>query len=223
MTDEISILAKHRPLTSGPSPEFTHHAERNFTEFLKQQETTTSVQPEKRVRRRSRPLAVAILAVALLAAGGVAIGVIGDGVGYVGPATPITETDDLSLVVQESNIGPCLEVRKADGTMAGGCGADLSEPLHIGVGSIGQTAFADGWAPPNTARVEMTFADGEAITVTSFQTTDEYDVLFFLIPLNGSSAEPSLPIQAAAYDDQGNTLASISYDDVSDSAPQQDE
>jgi hypothetical protein len=69
----------------------------------------------------------------------------------------------------------------------------------------------------------MTFADGEVITVTTFQTTDEYDVLFFLIPLPSSSAEPSMPVQAAAYDDQGNTLASIAYDDVSDPAPQDDE
>jgi hypothetical protein len=223
MTDEISILAKYRPLTSGPSPEFSHHAERDFTEFLKQQETTTSRQPEKKKRRRSRPLVLAVLAVALLAAGGVAVAVIGDGLRYVGPATPITETDDLSLVVQESNIGPCLEVRKADGTMAGGCGADLSEPLSISVGSVGQSAFADGWAPPTTAKLEMIFANGEAITVTTFQTVDEYDVLFFVIPLNGSSAETSLPIQAVAYDDQGNTLASIFYDGVSSSAPQQDE
>lgn len=223
MTDEMDILAKHRPLTSGPSPEFTHQAERDFTEFLKQQETATSDQPGKRARWRSRPLVVAVLAVALLAAGGVAIGVIGDGLRHLGPATPITETNDLSLVVQESNIGPCLEVRKADGTMAGGCGADLSQPLSISVGSIGQTAFADGWAPRDTTRLEVTFVNGETITVTTFQTVDEYDVLFFLIPLNASSAEPVVPIHAAAYDDQGNTLASISYEDVSDSAPQQNE
>lgn len=224
MTDEMSILAKYQPWTSGPNPEFTEHAKRNFSEFLKQQDTTTSLRPVKiRARRRSRLLVVALLAVALLAAGGVAIGIIGDGVGYVGPVIPITETDGLSLVVQESNIGPCLEVRKADDTMAGGCGADLSEPLHIGVGSLDQTAFADGWAPPNTVRVEMTFANGEAVTVTAFQSIDEYDVLFFVIPLPASSTEPSLPVQAAAYDDQGTTLASVAYDDVRDPAHHHDE
>ena len=225
MTNEIGILANYEPLTLGPNADLTERAKRSFTEFLEVQDTTAISSPKTmRARWHRRPLVVAAMAVALLAAGGIAIGVIGDGVVYVEPATPITETAGLTLVVQESNIGPCLEVRTADGGMAGGCGADLAEPLSISVGSIDETTFASGWAPPGSAKIEMSFDDGEAVTVTTFELVEGYKVLFFVVsPVPSQGAEPSLPTKAAAYDHQGNTLAKVAYTDVNDPAPLHDD
>lgn len=158
----------------------------------------------------------------LLAGGGVAIAVIGDGVFYVEEATEITEIDGLTLVVQESNIGPCLQVH-FDGGMAGGCGADLDEPLSVSTGGIRTTTFASEWAPPGTAKVEMTFSGGEVVKVTNFETAEEYDIVFFVVPLPPSLGdEPPLPLQVVAYNDQGDSLATVSYADGSDSDPQHD-
>jgi len=218
MTNELSILAHYQPTTEGPSPEITERAAKSFAEFLQTQGTTTSsrVQPT-RTRWRRRPLVVAALAGALLAAAGVAIAVIGDGVVYIDSATPITEIAGLTLVVQESNIGPCLEVRTEDASMAGGCGIDFAEPLSVGVGSIGQTTFASGWAPPGTTEVELTFENGDALTVTSFEVVEGHDVLFFVVsPLPSPGTEPSLPTRAVAYGDQGHTLATIGYGEAND-------
>jgi hypothetical protein len=224
MTNEMSILAQYQPPTEGPSPEITESATKSFAEFLQNQGTTTSgrVKPTH-TRWRRRPLVVAALAGALLAAGGVAIAVIGDGVVYVEPATPITETAGLTLVVQESNIGPCLEVRTEDG-MAGGCGIDFAEPLSVGVGSIGQTTFASGWAPPGTTEVELTFENGEALTVTTFEVVEGHDVLFFVVsPVPSPGTEPSLPTRAVAYGDQGHAVATIDYGEANDTDPQHSE
>lgn len=112
----------------------------------------------------------------LLAAGGIAIVINGDGVGYVGPGTRIAETGGLTLVVQESSIGICLEVRTAAGEMAGGCGEDFGEPIGVNVGFVAGKSFASGWAPPGTAEIEMTFREGETMIVTTFEAVAEHDI-----------------------------------------------
>lgn len=138
---------------------------------------------------------------------------VGDGGVYAGLGTQITQVGELSLVIQGSNIGFCLEVR-TEGGMAGGCGTDFDEPLSVGVGGIMEATFAHGWAPLGTAEIEMTFASGEIVYVTAFEAVEGYDVAFFLAPLPSSlGREPSLPLQAVAYDAQRNTLATTSYTD----------
>jgi len=213
MTNEMDTLTRHRPLTTGPAPEVTERASRSFAEFLDNQSAGTTNDGSTHTRKRwyRRPLAIAGWTAILVAAGGVAIAVTGDGVVYVEPPTQITETGDLSLVIQESNIGPCLEVR-TDGGMAGGCGVDLDEPLSVGTGGIGATTFASGWAPPGTAKVEMAFPGGEIVNVATFETVEGYDKMFFVVPLSPSLGdEPPLPLQVLAYDHQGNTLAMVNY------------
>jgi hypothetical protein len=161
------------------------------------------------------------MAVALLLAGSVAYATfgIGDGVFYIEPATQITETADLSFVLQDSNIGPCLQVRTVQG-MAGGCGYDiLAEPLSVSVGGIRETTFATGWGPPGTTRIEMIFATGEIVEVTTFEMLDGYNVMFFIarLPLSLGS-EPSLPLQTVAFDARGNALVTVSRDEGSGAA-----
>ncbi len=152
----------------------------------------------------------------LLAAGGIASVIIGDGVVYVEPANQITQANGLTLVVQESNIGPCLEVRTGEG-MSGGCGADFNEPISISTGGIGDATFASAWAPPGPAEIEMTFPGGEIVKVVAFQVMEGYDVAFFVAPLPPSPGrEPSLPLQVVAYDAQGNTLATVSTTEDAD-------
>lgn len=224
MTNEMDTLVQHQPPTTGPASDASERATRSFAEFLARQSPATTHTGPTPTRRRwyRRPLAIAGLAAMLLAGGGVAIAVIGDGVFYVEEATEITEIDGLTLVVQESNIGPCLQVH-FDGGMAGGCGADLDEPLSVSTGGIRTTTFASGWAPPGTAKVEMTFSGGEVVKVTNFETAEEYDIVFFVVPLPPSLGdEPPLPLQVVAYNDQGDSLATVSYADGSDSDPQHD-
>ena len=137
-----------------------------------------------------------------------------DGVTYIEPATEITVVDDLTFVVQESNIGPCLEVR-VEGGGAGGCGANLDDPLNVGFGGIRGKAWTSGWAPVGTSEIVITLAGSEIVSVTSFQTVEGYDVLFFfalLPPALGDDAGLP-PIQATAFDASGSPLASVSYGD----------
>ena len=135
-----------------------------------------------------------------------------DGVTYIEPATQITVVDGLTFVVQESNIGPCLEVR-VEGGMAGGCGADFGQPLDVGFGGIRGKTWTSGWAPVGTSEVVITLAGGEIVSVAAFQTVEGYDVLFFfaLLPpaLDNDLGRP--PIEATAFDANGSPLASVSY------------
>ena len=161
---------------------------------------------------------IAGIAVALRLAGSVAYATfgIGDGVFRSQSATQIAQSGDLSFVLQDSNIGPCLEVRTAQG-MAGGCGADFDEPLSVSVGGIRETTFATGWGPPGTTRIEMIFATGEIVEVTTFEMLEGYDVMFFIAPLPLSlGSEPSLPLETVAFDARGNALATVSRDEGSD-------
>ena len=207
-------LSRHRPATAGPSQGTTERATRAFREFLNRQAQTAIPIPAgpRRALSRTRSFAMAGIAALLLAAGGVAYAAFGagDGVFYTGPATEIAETGGLSFIPADSNIGPCLEVRSDQG-MAGGCGGDFDELLTISVGSIGKAAFATGYGPPGTARIEMTFPNGEVVAVTSFATLEEYDVMFFMTTLPPTSDnEPLLPVQTVALDPEGNTLATVS-------------
>ena len=137
-----------------------------------------------------------------------------DGVTYIEPATQITVIGDLTLVVQESNIGPCLQVRTEAGGMSGGCGPDFGLPLNVGFGGIGGKSFTSGWAPAGTIEVVITLADGVIVSVTALQSVEEYDVLFFLKLLPSSGNEPGLPpIQATAFDASGSPLATVTYSD----------
>ena len=213
MTNELEVLGRHRPTTSGPRLATTEHATRTFSEFLDSQTPTATTRKSRPTRKRGlrRPFAIAALATTLLAAGGVAIAVIGDGVAYHGPATQIAEIDGLTLVVQDSNKGPCLEVRSEDGSMAGGCGADFdSNPLSVGAGLISGRTFVNGWAPQGTVEVVMTFPGGERVSVTALQVVEGYDVVFFVAsPVPPDGNETVLPDEAAAYDAKGNTLATV--------------
>ncbi len=218
---EPDIVSRYRPATSGPGPQVTAGATRAFGDFLDSQ--TPRVTPSGLTQTRApwtrRSLSIAGIAVALLLAGSVAYATfgIGDGVFYIEPATQISQSGDLSFVLQDSNIGPCLEVRTVQG-MAGGCGYDIfAEPLSVSVGGIRETTFATGWAPPGTARIEMTFPGGEIVKVATFETLEGYDVVFFVVsPVPSPGGEPALPLQTVAYDAEGNTLATIIYTDGSD-------
>jgi hypothetical protein len=148
----------------------------------------------------------------ILAAGGVAIAVIGDGVVYIEPETQIAEINGLTLVVQDSNIGPCLEVHAVDGSVAGGCGTIFDSPLSIGVGAIDGKTYASGWAPRETTEVVMTFPGGETLSVTALEVAEGYEVVFFVVsPVPSPGSEPTLPDEASAYDAQGNRLATVNY------------
>ena len=134
-----------------------------------------------------------------------------DGVTYIEPATQITVINGLTLVVQESNIGPCLQVR-VEGGMAGGCGDNFDDPLNVGFGFVGGKSFTSGWAPVGTFEVVITLADGEIVSVTTLHSVEEYDVWFFLalMPSPGNDfGRP--PIEATAFDANGSPLASVSY------------
>lgn len=214
MTNELDVLSRHRPTTSGPGPDLTESATRTFSEFLESQTPPATIRESRPTRRLlvRRPLAIAALAVTVLAAGGVAIAVIGDGVVYVEPVTQIAETDGLILVVQDSNIGPCLEVRTEDGSMAGGCSTDFDAPLSVGFGLISGRTFVSGWAPHRTVEVVITFPTGETLSVTALQVVEGYDVVFFVAsPVPSPENGPVSPYEAAAYDAEGNTLATVSY------------
>lgn len=215
---ETDVLSRHRPATSGPNLEATERATRAFEGFLdgRARAATLGGSTPTRAPWRKRSLAIAGMAAVLLMVGSVAYATFGDGVFYVKPATQITQTGDLSLVLQDSNMGPCLEVRTAQG-MSGGCGGDFDEPLSISTGGIGDATFATGWGPPGTAKIEMTFPGGEIVKVTTFEMLQGYDVLFFIAPLPPTlGRESSLPLQTVAFDAGGNTLATINHAEESD-------
>ncbi len=135
-----------------------------------------------------------------------------DGMTYTEPATQITVIDGLTLVVQESNIGPCLEVH-VEGGGSGSCGP-LDDPLNVGFGGIYGKTYTTGWAPVGTFEVVITLAGGDIVSVTALQSVQGYDVLFFLALLPSPGNEPGLPpIEATAFDASGNPLASVSYGD----------
>ena len=219
MTDELDVLRSYRPTTSGPHPDVTEQASRALSGFLDSQavaHVASHAKPSS-TRWRRRPTAIVGLAAILLAAGGVAVAVIGDGVIYSEPETQIAATGDLNLVVQESNIGPCLEVRSDSGGMAGGCGADFSEPLSVGVGLVDGTSYVSGWAPAGTVEIVMVFPGGEMLSVTALPMVEGYDVVFFLAsPVPSPGNEPSLPLEATAYDSAGKELGKVTYDQGSD-------
>lgn len=209
--DEIEILRGHRPPTSGPPPEVTERAREDFGRFLANQHPVQAITKRGRMRRRRR-WAIPALALLLVGTGGVALGALGflDGVIYERPAKEIITTDDLTLVVQESNLGPCLEVRTEEGGMSGGCGADLEEPLSVAVGVVDGKSFVSGWAPPGTVQVRMTFPDGDTVSVTNLHRVEGYPVVFFLAsPVPSTGGEPMLPVEVSAFDQEGRVLHAL--------------
>ena len=125
----------------------------------------------------------------------------------------IVERDGLTLMI----LGPldnfCLDVMDETG-MAGGCGADLTEPMNFGVGGLHGKSFISGWAPANAAKVVFTLADATEIEVTDLVTIEGFDVQFFLeiIPSN-ETGEADLPIKAVAVDANGEELAGFVLDE----------
>lgn len=208
-TDELS---RYRPATEGPNHEATARASRTFEDFLTEQAQTPAVARPRRARSKRGSFVMGGVAAVVLAAGSVAYATFGagDGIFYTEPATQIAQSGDLSLVLQDSNIGPCLEARNSEG-MAGGCGADMNMPLSVSTGSIGGVdgvTFAIGWGPPGAVRIEMTFPNGELVVVTSFEKLEGYDVMFFIATLPSTlGIEPPVPERTVAFDSAGNPLA----------------
>lgn len=128
----------------------------------------------------------------------------------------VLERDGLTLTLRGDPSNPCLEVLSESGT-AGGCGADLDAPLRLGVGSIGDASFVDGWAPEDAVRVIVTLADDTEIETADLAAVDGYRVRFFFELLPGSSGtEPELPITAVAFDQTGSVLAEYTLEDTSE-------
>ncbi len=119
----------------------------------------------------------------------------------------IVERDGLTLMILGPLDNVCLEVTDETG-MAGGCGADLAEPMNFGVGGLRGKSFIYGWAPTNAAKVVVTLADATEIEVTELVIIEGFDVQFFLeiIPSN-ETGEADLPIKAVAVDADGDELA----------------
>ncbi|HEX9864126.1 MAG TPA: hypothetical protein VGC03_04085 [Acidimicrobiia bacterium] len=128
----------------------------------------------------------------------------------------VLERGDLTLTLRGDPSNPCLEVLSENGT-AGGCGADLDAPLRIGVGSIGDASFVDGWAPEGAVRVVVTLADGAEVEAAELAAVDGYQVRFFfeLLPASGGT-EPELPITAVAFDLTGSLLAEYTLEDTTE-------
>jgi len=128
----------------------------------------------------------------------------------------VTKRGGLTLTLRGDPSNPCLEVLSEDG-MAGGCDADLDAPLRLGVGSIGDASFVDGWAPEDAVRVVVTLADDTEIEAAELVAVDGYRVRFFfeLLPATGGT-EPELPITAAAFDQTGNVLAEYTLEDTTE-------
>ena len=121
----------------------------------------------------------------------------------------VVERGGLTLTLSGALDNPCVEVRSATG-MAGGCGADFTEPLNIAVGGIDGELFVDGWAPVGTAKVVVSLADGTEIEVTDLVVVEGFDVLFFLELLPPTAnGEPELPIKATAFDQTGAITANF--------------
>ncbi len=124
-----------------------------------------------------------------------------------GSGLEVVERGGLTLTLSGALDIPCVRVRSATG-MAGGCGADFTQPLNITVGATGGMSFVDGWVAAGTAKVVVTLADGTVIEVTDLVAVEGFDVLFFLelMPLT-VSGEPELPITATAFDQTGGITA----------------
>lgn len=103
---ETDVLSQHRPATSGPNLEATERATRAFEGFLdgRARAATLGGSTPTRAPWRKRSLAIAGMAAVLLMVGSVAYATFGDGVFYVKLATQITQTGDLSIVLQDSNM-----------------------------------------------------------------------------------------------------------------------
>lgn len=206
MVDELTLLRVHRPATNGPDPLVTEQAISDFSDFLQSQKPRAVPHRSKPSTRRWLVIITAV-AVLLLAAG-IAIGVFGDGVVYTEAPTEITTVDDLTLIVQESNIGTCVEVRSTDGRMAGGCGGvDFDQPLSIQQGVISGTRYLSGWTSPATAEIVVTFPNGEQLSITGFVQADGYPVQFFLATDTPSESG----LTATAFDNSGNELGSVKF------------
>jgi len=135
-----------------------------------------------------------------------------DGVNYLGAGTEIVQTGSLTLVIQDSNAGTCLQVRTNTGGMSGGCGADFSTPMSVQVGSIGETAFASGWAPAATARLTLTFGDGSTQDIERLTQVDAYgELVFFLVPIPRPETGTDLPLPSVAYNSSGEELARLDH------------
>ena len=119
----------------------------------------------------------------------------------------IVERDGLTLMIRGPLDNVCLDVTDETG-MAGGCGADLAEPMNFGVGGLRGKSFIYGWAPTNAAKVVFTLADATEIEVTDLVTIEGFDVQFFLelIPSN-ETGEADLPIKVVAVDANGEEIA----------------
>lgn len=207
MVDELALVRVHRPATNEPDPLVREQAISDFGDFLQSQKSRAVPHSSKLSTRRWLVIITAVAA--LVVAAGVAVGIFGDGVVYTEGPTEITTVDHLTLMVQESNIGTCVEVRSTDGQMAGGCGGvDFDQPLSIQQGVITGTSYLSGWTSLDTAEVVVTFPNGEQLSITEFVQADGYPVQFFLA--TGTPSEPGLT--AAAFDNSGNKLGSVKFE-----------
>lgn len=215
MTNEIDLLRQYRPVALGPSPNVTTRARKDFTEFLESQRSPGEAFERRPPSRRwQRRIAVAGIAALLLVLGGVAIGQFVDGVFYSQSEIEVIRAGELSLVIQESNIGPCLEVRTTNGSMSGGCGADFTVPLSVEVGLIEGSMYTSGWAPPGTTLVIITFPNAEEVRVSDFAVVEEYEVVFFMAsPVPQLGDHGPMFIKATAHDAEGNVIATLTQAD----------
>ena len=124
-----------------------------------------------------------------------------------GDGLEVVERSGLTLTLRGALDNPCIEVKSEKG-MAGGCGADFTQPLNITVGATGGISFVDGWAAAGTAKVVVTLADGTEIEVTDLVAVEGFDVLFFLELMPPTvNGESELPIMAVALDRSGEVVA----------------
>lgn len=212
MSDELEILRRYSPSNSGPSDETTARAEAAFGAFIGSQvEGSRGGSIRKRWRRH--PVAIAGVSLLLVAAGGIGIAISVDGVEYIDPPVEISQIGDFTLVVQDSNLGQCLEVRAEDGRMSGGCGVEFGDPIGVGLAGFDETTIVLGWAPFATTRLEMTFSSGESVELTEFQRVEGYDIVFFVMsPVPTLNGEMSLPLEVVSYDIDERILATTSYE-----------
>lgn len=125
----------------------------------------------------------------------------------------------LTLAIRGPVDRRCLEVRSGEG-MAGGCGVDLDQELHLGTGSLDGVAFVDGWAPANAASVVITLADGTEFEATELVSVADFDVQFYLEVLPPTDGgEPELPIEATAVDSDGLVISRFQLRGPTEGAP----
>jgi len=211
MTDELETLVRFRPETIGPSAHVTARATAGFTDFLS---NAVADQSQRRPPHRRRlVLAVSGVSLLLVALGGAATALFADrqsdGVVLIAPPVEATIGEALTLRVQESNLGTCIDVLTSGGS-AGGCGMSLDSPMGVSSGGVGATIFLNGWVPLDTARIEVTLTDGTTIVVNAFETFSGYDVNFFAVLLDPTlGPEPPPAALATAYDESGIVVATL--------------